>query len=40
MTINKDEMVADYGTRFLNICQDGGLKDNEGLALHFLGSMD
>ncbi|KAG2212974.1 hypothetical protein INT45_013283, partial [Circinella minor] len=40
MTMNKGETVADYGTRFLNVCRDGGLKDNEGLALRFLGSMD
>ncbi|KAI7847025.1 hypothetical protein BDC45DRAFT_37344 [Circinella umbellata] len=40
MTMNKGETVADYGTRFLNVCRDGGLKDNEGLALRFLGSTD
>ncbi|KAI9246298.1 hypothetical protein BDA99DRAFT_565626 [Phascolomyces articulosus] len=27
MTMNKGETVADYSTRFLNACRDGGVKD-------------
>ena len=40
MTMNKGETVTDYSTRFINVCHNGGLKDNEGLALWFLGSID
>ena len=40
MTMNHRESIAEYGTHFQNVCREGGLKDDEGLALRFLGSLD
>ncbi|KAG0163428.1 hypothetical protein DFQ30_000182, partial [Apophysomyces sp. BC1015] len=39
MTMGNDESVLDYSTRFQKTCREGGIVDNEGLALRFLVSL-
>ncbi|KAJ8651359.1 hypothetical protein O0I10_013130 [Lichtheimia ornata] len=39
MTMRPGEDVVEYGTRFRNAAREGGLDDNQGLAMRFLASL-